>query len=304
MTGISLMSKKWKRELPLYLMILPGSLLVLIYAYGPMVGIVMAFQRYLPTKGFFNSPWVGLKNFEYIFEMPDVAQVLWNTIFIAIMKIAAGLIVPIIFALMLNEVRGRLFKRSIQTLVYLPHFLSWVILGGILVDILSPSYGIINQFIKGLGMEPIYFLGDNKVFPYTMVVSDVWKSFGFSTIVYLASLTGINPELYESSIMDGANRWRQTWHITLPGMLPIIVLTTVLSLGSVLNAGFDQIFNLYSPQVYKSGDIIDTMVYRVGFVNAQYSVSTALGLFKSLVSFVLIVASYKLADKVANYRIF
>lgn len=301
---IRLADSKFKRELPLYLMILPGSILVLIYSYGPMAGIVMAFQKFVPAGGFLGSDWVGLKNFEYIFTMPDVFQVLWNTIFIAVMKIVAGLVVPIVFALMLNEVKNKVVKRGIQTMVYLPHFLSWVILGGILVDILSPSYGIVNQIIQAVGLKPVFFLGDNRVFPYTMVVTDVWKNFGFNTIVYLASLTGINPEQYESAIIDGAGRWKQTWHITLPGMLPIIVLTSVLSLGNVLNAGFDQIFIMYSPQVYKSGDIIDTMVYRVGFINAQYSVSAALGLFKSLVSFVMIVISYRLADKFANYRIF
>jgi len=296
--------KRFKREVPLYLMVFPGSLVVLIYAYGPMFGIVMAFQRFLPSKGFFKSSWIGFKNFEYILNMPGIFRVLWNTLFIAVMKIIFGLLVPIVFALLLNEVKSKKFKRIIQTMVYLPYFLSWVILGGMLIDILSPSYGIVNQFLTGLGMEPVFFLGDNRIFPYAMVVTDVWKNFGFNTIIYLAALAGINPELYESSLMDGANRWRQTWNITFPGMLPIIILVAVLSLGNVLNAGFDQIFNLYSPQVYKSGDIIDTMVYRVGFVNAQYSVSAALGLFKSLVSFILIVFSYKLADKVAGYKIF
>ena len=172
-----------------------------------------------------------------------------------------------------------------------------------MVDILSPSYGIVNQFIQAVGLKPVFFLGDNRVFPFTMVVTDVWKNFGFNTIVYLASLTGINPELYESAIIDGAGRWKQTWHITRPVCFRLSS-TSVLSLGNVLNAGFDQIFIMYSPQVYRSGDIIDTMVYRVGFVNAQYSVSAALGLFKSLVSFVMIVISYRLADKLANYKIF
>jgi len=186
----------------------------------------------------------------------------------------------------------------------LPHFLSWIILGGILIDILSPSSGIVNQFLGLFGIESIYFLGDNSWFRPVLVLSDVWKEFGFNTIVYLAALTGINPALYEAAIVDGAGRWKQTLNVTLPGMMPIIVLTMTLALGNVLNAGFDQVFNLYSPQVYESGDIIDTFVYRIGLVDAQYGVATAVGLFKSVVSFTFITASYYLAYRFANYRIF
>ncbi len=295
---------RWLREAPLYLMLLPPVALVLVFSYGPMVGIIMAFQKFLPQKGFFASPLVGLKNFEYMFNMPDVYQVWWNTIFIAIMKIIAGLIVPVFFALLLNEIRNKAYKRTIQTVIYLPYFLSWVMLAGIMVDILSPSYGIVNQFLGLLGIKPIFFLGNAAVFPYTMVATDVWKSFGFGTIVYLAALTSISPELYESAIVDGANRWRQTIHITLPGMLPIITLMTVLSLGSILDAGFDQIFNLYSPQVYETGDIIDTVVYRMGILDRQYGVSTAMGLFKSVIAAAMILLSNYLANRVANYRIF
>lgn len=298
------MQKKWLRELPLYLMILPGVIIVLIFSYGPMMGILMAFQRYVPTKGLFGSEWVGLKNFEYVFKMPDIFPVLYNTVFIALMKMAGGLFVPISTALLLNEVRNKYCKRTIQTLIYLPYFLSWVILGGILIDILSPSHGLVNQFLKFLGMKPVFFLGNYRVFPYTMVVTDILKNFGFGTIIYMAALTGIDPTLYEASVVDGADRWKQTLHITLPGILPTIIMMMTLSLGNVLNAGFDQIFNLYSPMVYRTGDILDTLVYRIGIMNNQYGVATAVGLFKSLVSFIMIVLSYKLADKYANYSIF
>jgi putative aldouronate transport system permease protein len=195
-------------------------------------------------------------------------------------------------------------KRGIQTLIYLPHFLSWIILGGILIDMLSPSSGIVNQFLQWFGVKPIFFLGDNHWFPFTLVISHEWKEFGFSTIVYLAALSGINPLLYEAAIMDGAGRWKQTMHITLPSVLPIIVLMGTLSMGQILNAGFEQVFTLYSPQVYKSGDILDTLVYRLGVVDAQYSVATAVGLFKSLVSFLFVSLSYILAYRFANYRIF
>lgn len=285
-------------------MVLPGLILVLIYSYGPMFGIVIAFQKFMPARGIFDSPWSGLDNFRYVLDMPDSMRVLRNTVIIAFLKIVAGLIVPIIVSLLLNEVRKELFKRGIQTLIYLPHFLSWIILGGILIDILSPSTGIVNQALSWAGIEPIYFLGDNSWFRPVLVISDVWKEFGFNTIVYLAALTSISPALYEAAIVDGAGRWKQTWHITLPGMMPIIVLLTTLSLGNVLNAGFDQVFNLYSPQVYESGDIIDTFVYRIGLVDAQYGVATAVGLFKSFVSFIFISVSYYLAYRLAHYRIF
>ncbi len=290
---------------PLHLMLLPGLILVLIYSYGPMVGIVIAFQKFMPAKGgLFASDWAGLDNFRYVLDMPDSMRVLKNTILIAMFKIVVGLIVPITVALLLNEVRKEVFKRGVQTLIYLPHFLSWIILGGILIDILSPSSGIVNQFLGLFGIESIYFLGDNSWFRPVLVLSDVWKEFGFNTIVYLAALTGINPALYEAAIVDGAGRWKQTLNVTLPGMMPIIVLTMTLALGNVLNAGFDQVFNLYSPQVYESGDIIDTFVYRIGLVDAQYGVATAVGLFKSVVSFTFITASYYLAYRFANYRIF
>jgi putative aldouronate transport system permease protein len=294
----------WKRELPLHLMIFPALVLILIYAYGPMLGLVMSFQKFIPARGFLDSKWVGLDNFRYLFDMPDFRRVLWNTFLISFLKIIANLVIPITFALLLNEIRKETFKRGVQTLIYLPHFLSWILLGGILIDILSPTNGIINQILGFLGINPIYFLGDNHWFRPTLVLTDVWKEFGYNTIVYLAALTGINPSLYEAAVVDGANRWKQTMHITLPGMAPIIVLLAVLSIGNVLNAGFDQIFNLYSPAVYESGDVIDTFVYRLGLIDAQYSVATAVGLFKSAISLILISVSYVLAYRYANYRIF
>jgi len=270
-----------------------------------MIGIIIAFQRFIPARGLFGpQEWVGLGNFRYMLTLPDTYKILRNTIFIAGMKIISGLSVPIIIALLLNEVRREWFKRSVQTIIYLPHFLSWVIFAGILIDILSPSEGIVNKILESVGIRPIYFLGDPKWFPYTMVITDLWKNFGFSTIVYLAALTNISPTLYEAAEIDGANRWQQTWYITLPGMRPIIVLLATLSLGSILNAGFEQIFNLYSPQVYDTGDIIDTFVYRIGLIQAQYGLATAVGLFKSVVSFILISFSYYLAYRFADYRIF
>lgn len=296
--------KKWKLELPLHVMLIPGLVLVLIFSYGPMVGIVIAFQNFNPGKGMFGSDWTGFDNFRYIYSLPDTLKVIQNTVYIALMKIIAGLIAPIITSLLLNELRKQFFKRTVQTLIYLPNFLSWVILSGILIEILSPTTGIVNDFLAWLGFKKVFFLGNAQWFPYVMVTTDVWKEFGFSTIVYLAALTAINPTLYEAAVIDGAGRWKQTLYVTLPGMMPIIILLTTLSLGQVLNAGFDQIFNLYSPPVYDTGDILDTYVYRIGLGNGQFGVATAVGLFKSVISLFMISISYFLAYRLANYRIF
>ncbi|MBB6671277.1 ABC transporter permease [Cohnella nanjingensis] len=295
---------KFRHQFPMHLMLLPCILLVAVFSYYPMAGILIAFQNYNPTKGFFNSKFVGFDNFNYVYAMPETMQVLWNTIFIALLKIVFGLLVPVLFAILLDMVRRSFVKRSIQTLIYIPHFLSWVILSGILIDILSPTDGIINFILKGIGIEPIFFLANEKIFPYLLVATDVWKEFGYGTIIYLAAITSINTLLYEAAVMDGASRFRQVLHVTIPGIMPIVVLMATLSLGNVLNAGFEQVFNLYSPVVYKTGDILDTFVYRIGLQNSQYGVATAVGLFKSVVSFVFIVTGYKLASKFAGYRIF
>ncbi len=293
-----------RRELPLHLMLIPGIVLVLVFCYTPMFGIVMAFQNFKPARGFFGSEWVGLANFQYMLSLPNIGSIIYNTVFIAVLKIILGLIVPICVALMLNEVRGKFFKRTVQTIVYFPHFLSWVILGGVLMDVLSPSSGIFNDIIKFFGGKPIYFLGDKNWFPYTMVITAVWKNFGYDTIVYLAALTNVDKNLYEAASIDGAGRIAQTWHVTLPGILPIVTLMAVLNLGNILNAGFDQVFNLYSPSVYSTGDIIDTFVYRLGLEQAQFSVSTAVGLFKSVISIIMVTLSNYLAGRFANYRVF
>lgn len=294
--------KKFELQWQYYAMLIPAVVLVFIFSYIPLYGLIIAFQKYNPGLGF-NSPWVGLDNFRFLFNQPNFVQTIWNTFYIAFFKIIGGIIVPVIFALLLNEIRNVAIKRTFQTIVYVPNFLSWVIIAGVFIDILSYN-GIVNQFLSLFDIEPISFLGNEKIFPWTMIVTQVWKTFGFGTVVYLAALTGIDPGLYESAEIDGARRWQQTLYITLPLMLPIITLMTVLSLGNVLNAGFDQIFNLYSPIVYSTGDIIDTYVYRLGIEQAQYSFGTAVGMFKSVVSAALIGLSYILADKLAGYRVF
>ncbi|MFC5469117.1 ABC transporter permease [Cohnella suwonensis] len=286
-----------------YVMLLPGFVWLILFSIVPMFGIAIAFQDFNPGRGFFRSEWIGLDNFEYLFSLNDSKTIFINTIVIAVGKIVANLIVPLTFALMLNELRVTVLKRWIQTIVYMPHFLSWVILSGILLDIFS-YHGPVNGILALFGVDPIIFFAKPGLFPFLVIGSDTWKEFGFNTIIYLAALTGINPALYEAAAMDGANRFRRLLHVTLPGITTTIVLLSVLSLGNVLNAGFDQIFNLYNPMVYSTGDVIDTWVYRTGLLNLQYGLATAAGLLKSVISFVLIVLSYMLASKFANYRIF
>lgn len=295
--------EKLSRTWPLHLMLLPAVIVTFIFAYVPMSGLIMAFQDFKPYDGIAGSKFVGLEHFRFMFEYPDSKQVIWNTLIISGLKIVFGLIVPFTFAILLNEVRKMLFKRVVQTLVYLPHFISWVILGAILTDMLG-NKGIVNQTLNALGMSNVFWLGDGDWFRFTVVVSDIWQNFGFNTIVFLAALSGVNPSLYEAAEVDGATRWKQTLHITIPSMIPIAVVVGTLSLGNILNGGFDQIFNLYNSLVYDKGDIIDTFVYRTAILNGQYSFGTAVGLFKSIIGLIMIVFSYRMAYKYAGYRIF
>lgn len=299
--------KGWQQEVshnwPLYVLILPSLVLAVIFCYIPMGGLIMAFQDYKPWLGISGSQFVGMDQFKQIFMFKESYQAIINTLIIAVAKIIFGLIVPIVMALLLNEVKHVGLKKGIQTLVYLPHFLSWVTVAGMLRDILGLD-GIVNAFLQKLGVEPIFFLGEAGMFRQIVVLSDLWKGFGFGMIVYLAAISNIDQNLYEAAEMDGANRWKQTLHITIPSIMPMIIVMATLSLGNVLNAGFDQIFNLYSPLTYSTGDIIDTYVYRQSLVNGQYSFGTAVGLFKSGVGLLLTAIAYKLAYRFAGYRIF
>lgn len=297
--------QKLRRQLPLHLMLLPGVVLVLIFSYIPLYGLVIAFQKFVPARGLFGKQeWYGWGNFNYIFSMPNSMNVILNTFTIALWKIIWGLVVPIVVSLLLNEVSNKRFKQVVQSVIYFPYFLSWIVFATIISDLLSPSQGIVNKWITSLGFDTVYFLGDNRYFQQTMVWTDVWKNFGYGTVVYMAAITGIDPTLYEAAAIDGAGRWKQTLHVTIPGMQMIIILMTVLSLGNVFNAGFDQIYNLYSPAVYKSGDIIDTLVYRLGLQSAKFGPAAAMGLFKSVISTTLIAVSYGIACKCFNYQLF
>ncbi|WP_062110503.1 ABC transporter permease [Bacillus niameyensis] len=284
-------------------MLIPAVILGLIYSYGPMFGIIMAFQDFQPYLGFFKSAWVGLENFRYVFNLPDFGQVFYNTIFIATAKVVFGLLVPLILALLLNEVRKQLFSRVIQTSVFLPYFLSWAVLGGVIFEIFSLN-GPINSLLEFFNIDPILFMGSNGWFRSILIGSDVWKGMGYNMIIFLAGIVGINQSLYEAAEVDGATRWKQMIHVTLPGILPIIVLLATLSIGNILNAGFDQILILYNPTVYEGADVIDTFVYRLGLFDQQYAAAAAVGLFKSVISLGLVGMSYYLAYRFTDYRIF
>ena len=309
----NILTNKQKRNLPLHFMILPGALVILIFSYGPMMGLVMVFQKFSVGKGFFRSPFVGLENFRYVLQYPGIWQVLYNTLLISTLKIIGGIALPVLVALLLNELSGRRFKRVVQTTLYFPHFLSWIILGGLMIDILSPSGGLVNRLVQAMGGAPVYFLGDKIWFPYTMVMTELWKEFGYGTIVYMAALTAIDPTLYEAAAIDGAGYWKRMRHVTLPSLMPTILLMAMLSLGAILNAGgtlsaagssgFEQIFNLYSPQVYETGDVLDTLVFRLGLGGTKYSVAATIGFLKSIVSGTLMALGYWIAKKAANYEI-
>jgi len=286
-----------------FLMLIPGMVWMLLFNIVPMLGIAMAFKDYNPGKGIFGSPGVGLENFIYMFQLNDSKSVIVNTLIISVGKMVLHLLVPLVFAILLNEVKQLRFKKLVQTVVYLPHFLSWVIMATIVIGIFGYN-GVVNYFIKLFGTKPILFMADAGIFRQIVVGTDVWKEFGYNAVIFLAALAGINPNLYEAAAIDGVGRWGRIRYITLPSLTTVIVLLGVLSLGNVLNAGFDQVYNLYNPLVYSTGDILDTWVYRLGLQNLQYSLATAAGLFKSVISFTLIVISYWLAYKYADYTVF
>lgn len=297
-------TRKWtKAETMYHMMMLPGMVFLLIFSFIPMFGIIMAFQDYIPAKGIVGSEFVGLEHFKYMFTLPDIMQVFRNTMVIAIGKILLGTLTAIVFSILLNEIRLKLLKKSIQTVVYLPHFLSWVVLATVVMNLFNLD-GTVNQILSFFGIEKLNFLGSNTLFQPLMIGTDVWKEFGFNSIVYLAAITAVDPGLHEAASMDGANWWKRVWHITLPSMLPIILLLAILSLPNILNAGFDQIYTLYSPMVYETGDILDTYVYRIGLIGREYSFGTAVGIFKSLIGMILIISANEMAKKYTDRKLF
>lgn len=279
----------------LYLMLAPAVIYYLIFHYVPMYGAVVAFKDFSITKGILGSDWAGFKHFEYLFSQDKFWQVIQNTVIISVYRLIFGFPAPIIVALLLNEVRARLFKRTVQTVIYLPHFISWVILGGILINLLSTDNGVINNIIKAFGGTPIGFMSDETYFRGTLVFSMIWKEFGWNTIIYMAALAGIPPQLYEAAVIDGASRWQRLLHVTIPLIRSTIILILILRLGGIMEAGFEQIFVLYHPGVYSVADIIDTYVYRIGLTEGRFSMAAAVGLFKSAINFALLVLANRLA---------
>ncbi|OCT12559.1 sugar ABC transporter permease [Paenibacillus pectinilyticus] len=290
-----------------YLLVLPGVLYFLIFHYVPMLGIAIAFKDVSPYNvigDLLHGPWVGFRFFQQFMDSVYFWNVMENTLLISLYKLLWAFPASIVLALMLNEVSHGLFKRVVQTLSYLPHFLSMVIVAGILVNLLSTEVGFINVILKSLGFDSIYFMGNENYFRSVLVSSHIWQSIGWGSILYLAAIAGIDPQLYEAAEMDGAGRWRKMWHVTLPGIVPIMVLLLIFNVGGLLNAGFEQIYLLYSPPVYRVSDIIDTYVYREGIGATHYSYATAVGLFKNIISLILILAANFTAKKMQQESLF
>ncbi|QTH44370.1 sugar ABC transporter permease [Cohnella sp. LGH] len=287
----------------LYVMLLPAVVFLIIFNYIPMYGATIAFKDFWMTKGILGSPWVGFEHFERLFATDKFWQVFRNTIEINLLRLLFGFPAPIVLAILLNEVRHKLFKRSIQTIVYLPHFISWVTIAGIIFSLLS-NEGLVNKIITAFGGESVNFLTSNAMFRPLLVLSGIWKEAGWGTIIFLAALAGVNPDLYEAATVDGANRFKQIVHITLPSLLPVISILLILNFGSMMNGGFDQVFNLYNTMVYESGDVIDTYVYRIGLTQGKYSMATAIGLFLNIINFLLLILVNQAAKRMSGQGIY
>jgi putative aldouronate transport system permease protein len=306
--GLSPSIRYMREYYPLYLMSLPGLAVLLLFKIIPLYGLTLAFKDFNMFAGdnvidsIIKSDWVGWAHFEKIFTRPEFLLIIANTLIISIYKLAFLFIMPIVLALLLNEVRQVFFKRTIQTLVYMPHFLSWVVVFGLFYTLLG-SFGVVNQLLSDLGWQKISFFTDPELFRSLLVVSEGWKETGWSTIIFLAAMTSISPELYEAAVIDGAGRYKRMWHITIPGILPVIVLIFILKVGHVLNAGFEQVLAMYNPAVYEVADIIQTYVYRVSLGRMDFSMGTAFGLFESVVAFILIVGSNSVSRRVLGRSI-
>ena len=286
-----------------YIMLIPGLLFFLVFCYGPMYGLVIAFQDYYPLKGVSQSEWVGFKHFQKLFTDPFFLSVLKNTLIISFYKILICFPAPIILCLALNEIKNVKFKKFAQSVSYLPHFISWVVVSGIIVEFLSPSRGPINIILQELGIEPVFFVAEPKYFRGVLVLSDLWKSIGWGSIVYLAAVTGVDPTLYEAAEMDGAGRIKKIIHVTLPALVPIITVMFIMESGKVLNDSFEQVYNFLTPSTHEVGDVISTFVYRMGIQKMQYSFTTAVDLFKNVVSFILVMLTNYIARKTNDYAL-
>lgn len=286
-----------------YIMLLPGLIYFLIFAYAPLWGLIIAFQDYYPLKGIFGSEFVGLKHFKKLFTDPFFARVFKNTIIISVYKFIFGFPAPILLALCINEIKAMRFKKTMQSISYLPHFLSWVVVSGIMVEFLSPSRGPINVLIKALGMDPIFFIADKRYFRGMLVMTDMWKSIGWGSIIYLSSIASVDQEIYEAAMIDGAGRFKRIIHITLPALVPLLTIMLIMESGKLLNDSFQQVYNFLTPTTEEVGDVISTFVYRKGILQMNYSFSTAVNLTKNIISFVMVVIANTIANRVNEYAL-
>lgn len=297
-----------RRHPMMYLMLIPGLFFLFIYKFAPLYGILIAFKDYNifagsnPIDAIAKSPWVGFANFERLFKSSEFIKVLTNTLIINGMKILFLFPLPIICAILLNEIRNKAFRKLSQTAIYVPYFFSWVVVFGIFYSLFG-SYGVVNNVIAALGHARIKFFTDTGIFRWLLVFTEGWKEIGYNTVIYLAAITGIDIALYEAASVDGANKWKQIWHVTMPGLLPTIVLMFILKVGYILDTGFEQVLVFYNPAVYDVADIIQTYVYRLGMGQMDFPLSTALGLFNSVVAFVLIVSANMISKKLIHRSI-
>ena len=290
----TLLRRDLYRDRWLHLFMLIPVAYYIIFKYVPMYGLVIAFKDFRVGLGIFGSPWVGLRHFERLFRTPDFYKIISNTLLLNVYTLVFGFPVPIILAILLNEVRSAAYKRINQSVLYLPHFISWVVLAGIFIQMLSPSTGIVNMILKAFGITPIYFMASNFWWPIMFVISGIWQGAGWGSIIYLAAVSAIDPELYEAARIDGANKGQQIWHITLPCIKATIAIMLILRMGSMMDIGFEHIFNLQNSAVYNVADVISTYVYRTGIRGTQYSFTTAIGLFQSAISLILIITTNKI----------
>lgn len=286
--------KQLKRDKYLYFMLIPVAVFFVLFKYAPLFGEIIAFKNYRLADGIWGSEWVGLEQFRKLFASPEFYTVLRNTLLLNLYSLVFAFPVPIILAILLNEVTRSNYKRVLQNLLYIPHFISWVVLGSIVIAILSPSTGIVNQLMQWVGLEPIYFMADTFWWPVSFIASSIWKEAGFGTILYLAAISGIDPTLYEASKIDGASKFRQIWHVTLPGIRGTAAILLILRVGQMMDVGFEQVYAMKNSAVSQVAEVISTYVYTRGIENLQYSYTTALGLFQSLIAFILVISVNRL----------
>lgn len=282
-----------------YILFLPALIYFAVFSYSCYYGIVIAFKDYKPFVGIVESEWVGLKHFRYILQDRNFTRLLWNTVKISVLRILVAFPVPIVFALLMNEVKNMRFKKVVQTITCFPNFISWVVFAGIVYTFTGPN-GVINQVLENMGRVPVNLTTNPDAFIPMILLTDILKNFGWASIIYMASLSGIDPQLYEAASLDGAGRLRQTWHVTLPGIRAVICLQLIMAVANVLSAGFDQIFMFLKPALYNVGDILDTYIYRVGLLGGKFEISTALGLMKSVVSMILIVIANQIIRRMGE----